>query len=124
MRWSLIKKLDAVFSLYIRARDKRVTGGKCVFGCGRPIECCFHFVTRAKYAVRWDVENAVGSCTIDNYTNEFNPHPYVGWYIKRYGLGKYEDLLRRSNSVVKRTDLELLEIARDLKVRLEALPAI
>jgi hypothetical protein len=115
-RWLLVQKLDKLYSLVIRARDSKITGGLCVFGCGRPIQCAFHFVTRAKYIVRWDLQNAVGSCYAQNYENEFNPHPYIQWYRKNYGDKVYDDLIARSNKIAKFSNTELLEI----KARLES----
>lgn len=106
-RSKLVKALDRVFSLLIRSRDRKETGGKCVFGCGREIEHCFHFVTRSKHSVRWHFLNAAGSCSACNYQNEFNPHPFISWYIKKYGLEAYDSLLAKSNKIAaySRTDL-------------------
>ena len=65
-RKRIVAQLDKIFSLFIRIRDKRENGGLCVFGCGRPIQCVFHFITRTKHIVRWDTDHAVGSCAADN----------------------------------------------------------
>ena len=96
----LVDKLDKQFSLLVRAISKREFA-VCPFCHIRQIECCFHFVTRAKHSVRWDLTNAVGSCHSCNYTMEYNPHPFVSWYIKRNGLDAYENLILRSNKIAK-----------------------
>ena len=114
-RRRLIDTLDTLFSLYIRLRDKAEFKGMCVFGCGRPIECCFHIVTRGKYSVRWDERNAVGSCMIDNYKMEFNPHPFITWYIKRVGVEAYEALVRDSNRIPKHTHEDLRQLAAEIR---------
>lgn len=97
----LCKKLDTEFSRRIRERDRRLAGGMCVFGCGRLIEQCFHFITRAKWAVRWDPRNAVGSCGGCNLENEHNAAKFITWYIRRHGLDAWETLFRESNKIFK-----------------------
>ena len=94
-RRKLVAELDRVFSLYIRAKSK-----VCVF-CGKPTEHWFHIITRAKYAVRWDESNAVPSCAGCNFRMEYDPHPFIKWYIDTYGLPAYEDLILRSNKIAK-----------------------
>ena len=111
----IVASLDTLFSFVVRLRDKDVAGGRCVFDCQRPIECCFHFVTRSKYSVRWDLKNAVGSCHPHNYEMEFNPHPFIQWYIKTRGIAAYEDLLRRSNQIAKFSNEKLIEIRENLR---------
>lgn len=64
---SLVKKADAVFSEYIRIRDKRRFSGRCMICNTRPIEVCFHFISRADFATRWEPDNSVGSCRGCNY---------------------------------------------------------
>ena len=100
-RKKLVEKLDAVFSVYIRALYPI-----CVF-CGSKTEHCFHFMTRAKYATRWDAVNAVGSCRGCNFEMEFNPHPYIKWFIDKYGLEEYNRLILRSNVIPKYSNEEL-----------------
>lgn len=108
-RKGLVKKLDAAFSRYIRALEGKRTG-HCFF-CPRPIEDCFHIITRSKYAVRWDPRNAVGSCKRDNFINEQNPHPYILKYICSFGLDEYDLLLRDSNKIAKFENYQLQEKA-------------
>ena len=94
-RKKLVATLDKLFSLAVRAKAEKNYGG-CFFD-GKPIEHCFHFVTRSKHSVRWDFTNAEGSCAGCNFRMEFDPHPYIQWYIRKHGLPAYEDLIRRSN---------------------------
>lgn len=113
-----VSQMDKIFSILIRTRDRLANNGLCVFGCGRPIECAFHFVTRSKYSTRWDETNTVGSCMSDNYTMEFNPHPYIHWYIKKYGVEAYENLVERSNKIAKFSTSDLREMLEHLKGQL------
>lgn len=112
----LVKALDVEFSLAVRERGAKSRDGLCEFDwCPNPIEQCFHFVTRAKFATRWDFSNAAASCRSCNMEMEYNPHKFIQWYIKRYGLGGYEDLVRRSNIIPKFSDDHLEEKLLTLK---------
>lgn len=61
----LIKKLDVVFSEYIRRRNS-VNGKACCVTCGKVDEWkkmhAGHFMSRTKYATRWDEENVQVQC--------------------------------------------------------------
>jgi hypothetical protein len=120
VRKKLVKTLDKVFSLYIRKRDSIENDGKCVF-CRKPIQHCFHFITRAKYATRWNEINAVGSCAGCNFENEFNPHKFIQWFLKKYGLKMYEDLIYESNLVHKFEPDDLSHMIEKYQQHYEAL---
>lgn len=109
IRKRLIKALDKAFSLAVRAKCS-----KCTF-CGGPVDHCFHYVTRAKYSVRWDERNATGSCAGCNYRYEFDPHFAISYFIAFHGLPAYEQLIRDGNIISKHSneDLEkrLLELS-------------
>ena len=123
IRKLLILKLDNLFSLYIRLKTKNTFGPYCPFCSKNPIECCFHFITRSKYSVRWDERNAVGSCHGCNYRMEYDPHKYVQWYIKNYGQEKYDELIKDSNIIRKldNEDLRLLCLEIKQKMFIEGL---
>ena len=118
LRRKLVEQADKVFSLLVRALAKKEYNGICPFCKERPIECCFHFVTRAKHIVRWDLTNAVGSCNIDNYKMEWNPHPYIKWYLDKFGLEAYENLVLRSNRIAKFNTDELENIIKSCEDKL------
>ena len=63
IRKALIKKLDILFSKYIRQRD----AGKGCITCGQivPLQCG-HFQSRKYWATRWDERNCAGQCLRDN----------------------------------------------------------
>ena len=113
-RKSLIRRLDTSFSLLVRRNTIREGTGLCPFCLKNPIEVCFHFVTRAKYSVRWDHANAIGSCGGCNYSMEFDPHRFIKFYIDKHGLGAYENLIRRSNEIKKLGVPELKQMLDDL----------
>jgi hypothetical protein len=118
LRKRLIVALDKEFSEFIRGMFTA-----CPF-CGRPVEHCFHFVTRAKYSVRWDERNAVGSCAGCNYRYEFDPHFAIQWFIAFRGLPAYEQLIQDGNKIKKwdNADLEArLNELRKLRSLLQSL---
>lgn len=115
-RKRLVKKLDHLFSEYIRLRDKRAYGG-CFF-CGRPIENCFHVITRAKHAVRWDERNGLGSCAGCNLRFEhdtvfiFNVQKK---YVETFGQAAFDELMRLGSSPAKHSIADLEAIKKKLE---------
>jgi hypothetical protein len=99
----LVKALDNIVSLIVRKRDKR-----CVT-CGSTERLQNgHLITRSKFKIRWNLINCNCQCASCNYTHEFNPHIYTSWFISRYGLETYRQLIRESNNDgYKISDLEL-----------------
>lgn len=102
-RKTVVKALDTIVSLIVRKRDKR-----CV-QCGTTENLtCGHLITRSKYKVRWNLQNCHAQCRNCNLSHEYNPHPYIEWFITRFGLQTYKDLIRESNNDGYRfTDLDL-----------------
>ena len=121
-RKSLVKKLDTLFSLFIRLRDRKKFS-YCPFphrDGPRLIECCFHFITRAKYATRWSEDNCIGSCNSCNFEYEFNPHPYIAWFIRANSQAAYERLIQQSRGILKFSNSDLSDKIEYYKVLLEA----
>jgi len=114
------RKADKAFSLYIRAIAK-LSYEKCPLCNVKPIECCFHFVTRKRKIVRWDYTNAVGACNTCNFLENFWSDLSRAWYIKTYGVDQYLKLVEKSKEDFKPT-VELLDkITADYKSRLAEL---
>ena len=107
-RSQLVKKLDAVFSQYIRQKDAVNEIATCVT-CGKKDHWkklqCGHFQSRRHYATRWD-ENNVGvqcyGCNITNQGQQF-------LFAKYLGLDKAEEMVLKSKQTVKFSDSDLLE---------------
>ena len=114
----LVAVLDSIFSLYIRLRDIRKYK-VCPF-CGvEPIQQCFHMITRCKFSVRWDEQNAVGSCSGCNLKNEYEPASFIRWYVMEFGEEQWDDLLRRSNVIAKFSNEDLKELLVKYRKKLE-----
>ena len=76
-RSKLIKKLDKVFSLYIRQRYAKNEIAQC-FTCGKKAHWkklqCGHFQSRKHYSTRWDEINCqvqCAGCNVFKYGEQF-----------------------------------------------------
>lgn len=108
-RKTIVKKLDTIFSIYIRRRFAHNDISTC-FTCGKEDHWkslqAGHFMSRKHYSTRWDEENVQVQC--------------VGCNVYRYGeqykfglfLGQEaaDDLLIKSRQIQKFSDVELLEM--------------
>lgn len=108
---NLIKKLDKVFSLYIRLRDSMPNGYfKCI-SCGQIKKFeqadCGHFYSRVHMATRFDEDNCSAECS---GCNRFVSDHLIGYQtnlIKKIGLGRFELLGVKAHSTKKWSDFEL-----------------
>jgi hypothetical protein len=120
-----IKKLDKVFSEYIRLRDSRIDGyGKCI-SCGRLIHWkdgdAGHYINRRNYSVRWNEKNVHLQCRFCNRFNEGNAAGYTQGLIKKYGEGIIEELEVAKSFPAKYTDFELNELIKVYKLKIKEL---
>lgn len=122
---NLVARADTAFSEYVRFRDsqRRDTGGMCFFCLIRPIECVAHIFHRAKFGTRWDPEAARGSCFTCNGLMEVYPNAYVHKFAMDAGHNAYEDLLTKSQQIMKFSRENLTEIIKDLRIRKKNLAA-
>jgi hypothetical protein len=70
--------------------------------------------------VRWNEQNAFAMTAGENYTHEFKPEIMTSWYINKYGLQAYRNLVIKSKqrSNLKTADLlVLLKYYRNLNER-------
>lgn len=105
------KKVDALFSLAIRARDN-----VCV-RCGSSKNLTnSHFWSRTHSATRYDPENCDTLCWLPcHYTWEHEKHgDYRDFKIKQLGQERYDALERRARSTVKRS-VAIAECLRSLE---------
>lgn len=124
-RKTLIREADDSFAAFIRSRDRRIYGGKCPLpnadggACTFNIQCCFHWISAAKYSLRWDEDNAIGACLGHNKGHEYNPLPNYMWLIQQRGLEWVEALIARSAKKRKIKDAELATISGAYEHRLQ-----
>jgi 5-methylcytosine-specific restriction endonuclease McrA len=105
----LVKKLDAIFSEYIRRRYARNEIATCVT-CGKKDHWkklqAGHFMSRKHYATRWDEDNVevqCSACNVFRYGEQY-------LFAKYLGEEKADKLLAKSRETVKFSDPELQDM--------------
>ncbi len=109
-RSKLVKKLDAVFSQYIRLKDS-VDGYATCFTCGKKDHWKKlqngHFQSRKHYATRWDEKNCkvqCAGCNVFRYGEQFLFAKYLD---ERFYAGLSDELYIKSKQIVKFTNSEI-----------------
>ena len=126
-RQKTIRKLDKLFSEYIRKRAWQRCGG-----CERamyvkdhkPVERwqdldCAHFHSRRKYSSRWHELNACGLCGGCHFYLDSHPREKIDFFEKLLGDGDFLRLQVLSEMVVKNraTDYKIIEIYLKQKIK-------
>ena len=117
------KKLDSVFSLYIRLRDSMPNGMiKCI-SCGRikPFGDfdCGHFHSRRHMSVRYDEDNCHAEC---KYCNRFSADHLIKYrenLIKKIGQMRVDKLDWKASSTKKWAEFELKELIKYYNLQIE-----
>lgn len=112
-RKQIIKKLDSVFSEYIRRRNAVDDIAEC-FTCGKKDHWkklqCGHFQSRKHYSTRFDETNCqtqCAGCNVFRYGEQF----VFGQNLnKKFGDGTAEKLLQKSRETVKFANIDLIEM--------------
>lgn len=106
---ALVKKLDAVFSIYIRRRFAVNDIAKCVT-CGKEDHWkslqCGHFMSRKHMSTRWNEDNCqvqCAGCNVFRYGEQYKFSLYLGNNLA-------EQLHIKSKEVCKFTEVELQEL--------------
>jgi len=113
-RKQIVKKLDKVFSEYIRKRNANIFGFAECCTCGKKDHYknlqCGHFMSRRHYSTRWDETNCqvqCPGCNVFKYGEQFK----FGIFLNReFGENTAENLYRESKKIVKYTNPELIEL--------------
>jgi len=119
-RKTIVKKLDAIFSIYIRRRYAKNNIAECVT-CGKQDHWknlqAGHFMSRKHYSTRWDEDNVEVQCM------GCNVYRYGEQYLfaKYLGEEKSNELLIKSRQIQKFTDIELLELIEFYKHKVDNL---
>ena len=115
-RKQIVKKLDQIFSEYIRLRDKY----KC-FTCGKQgyekdgVMTVGHLFSRVAYSTRWNILNSNCQCKSCNMRHEYDFEIYRNIFVQKYGQQKYDDLYRYFKTPVKYTNNDLLVLIKYFK---------
>ena len=108
----LKKKLDVLFSQYIRRRNADHLGRVKCFTCG--IEKHWkeqqagHFQSRSHHSTRWDEVNVQVQCVKCNMYRQGEQYKFGMYLDQRFGDGTAEELEQRAKTIVKlnRVDYE------------------
>jgi len=101
----LVKKLDEVFSIFIRRRSADSNGMVKCFTSGKIMHWkesqCGHFVSRRHYATRWDEVNCQVQSVGENVFNQGNAPQFAVNLDKMFGVGTAEGLVMKSKNKFK-----------------------
>lgn len=103
----IIKKLDSVFSEYIRTKNVDSYGFTHCFTCN----CkdywynlqCGHFISRKYFGTRWDENNARPQCKKCNCFLNGNLNIFSEKLLNEIGKKEYELLFEKSHKIAKIT---------------------
>ena len=111
-RKGLIKKLDTVFSQYIRMRTANHNGYVECVTCGKQDHWksmdCGHFISRKHMSTRFHEDNCQVQCKSCNVFRYGEQYKYSLWL----GAEKAEYLLQLSRNILKLADYELLDMIK------------
>jgi hypothetical protein len=109
----LIKKLDIIFSQYIRRRYAVNDISEC-FTCGVKNDYkkqqAGHFASRRHYSTRWNEFNVQVQCYSCNICNQGMQFEFGKKLCSQYGNNFAENLMIESKKIVKFTESDLIEL--------------
>lgn len=109
----LIKKLDTIFSQYIRRRYAINNISEC-FTCGVKNDYkkqqAGHFASRRHYSTRWNEFNVQVQCYSCNICQQGMQFEFGKKLCLQYGNNFAEDLMIESKKIVKFADIDLIDL--------------
>lgn len=122
---TLVKKLDKVFSQYIRLRDAFPNGMFRCVSCGqiKPFEQADagHYHSRRHMSTRFDEENVSSEC---RFCNRFSADHLIGYrenLIKKIGMQRFQMLEVRAHGTKKWSCFELEQLIKYYSVLVKKL---
>ena len=114
-RSKIVKKLDAIFSQYIRKKNSIHGKAKC-FTCGKIDQWKKlqngHFQSRRHYSTRWNETNCqvqCAGCNVFKYGEQFK---FALELDNKYGSGTAQELHIKAQKQIKFQTFELLEMIK------------
>jgi len=120
-RKSLVKKLDAIFSEYIRLRKANKKGIVTCYTCGKKAYWKGagmqngHFMSRKSYSTRWEELNCQVQCYACNCMRFGEQYKYGLELQKEYGKDLPEQLLIQSKQIKKFSNIDLEDMINKYK---------
>ena len=121
----LKKKLDVLFSQYIRRRNADHLGRVKCFTCG--IEKHWkeqqagHFQSRSHHSTRWDEVNVQVQCVKCNMYRQGEQYKFGMYLDQRFGDGTAEELEYRAKTIVKLNRVDYEESIERYKQKIKEL---
>lgn len=122
-RSKLVKKLDVVFSQWVRLSNADSRGFCTCVTCGKQGHWktggiqAGHFISRKHYSTRWDERNVKPQCVACNVYRSGEAYLY-SLYL---GHNLSDELYQKSQKITKFTNVELQEMIDDYSHRLKKL---
>jgi hypothetical protein len=117
-RSKIVKKLDTVFSQYIRLKNSVDEIATC-FTCGKQDHWKKlqngHFQSRKHYTTRWDEINCQVQCAGCNVFKYGEQYKFAVNLDAKYGQGTAERLHIKSQQIIKLSDFELEDMIKRYK---------
>lgn len=117
------KKLDRVFSEYIRRRDADQSGYVKCISCGKIIHWkdsdCGHYINRKHNSTRYDEKNCNAQCRACNRFDEGNIQGYRKGLIRKYGEPAVDLLEVRKYSYSKMGKFEVEILVKEYTKKLK-----
>jgi hypothetical protein len=122
---TLIKKLDRVFSIYIRLRKAKSYGEVKCFTCDKKMHWrksqCGHFMSRRFMSTRFHETNCEVQCYACNIMLSGNQYIYGVRLDEEYGEGTAERMLIESKKTNKFIRQDLEELIKDYEKKVDEL---
>ena len=112
-RSTIVKKLDTIFSIYIRRKDAIDDIAECVT-CGKKSHWSKlqngHWASRRHYSTRWDEQNCHVQCSGCNVFRAGEIYLYTKYLCLKYGDNFPEEMYLKSKQIVKFADVYLIDM--------------
>ena len=121
----LKKKLDVLFSQYIRRRNADHLGRVKCFTCGVEKhwkeQQAGHFQSRSHHSTRWDEVNVQVQCIKCNMYRQGEQYKFGMYLDQRFGDGTAEELEYRAKTIVKLNRVDYEEAIERYKQKIREL---
>ena len=121
----LKKKLDVLFSQYIRRRNADHLGRVKCFTCGLEKhwkeQQAGHFQSRSHHSTRWDEVNVQVQCVKCNMFRQGEQYKFGLYLDDRFGDGTAEELENRAKTIVKLNRVDYEEAIERYKQKINEL---
>jgi len=121
----LKKKLDVLFSQYIRRRNADHLGRVKCFTCGVEKhwkeQQAGHFQSRSHHSTRWDEVNVQVQCVKCNMYRQGEQYKFGMYLDQKFGDGTAEELEYRAKTIVKLNRVDYEEAIERYKQKIREL---